>query len=333
MIIQCEKCQTKFNLKESLLKKEGSKVRCSNCKHIFVAYPPKQVSDDEVETVAVSRTDLEKKAAGVADVPPPVKPRKDQEIDFDSLFDESLADLDKIDDIFGEDDSLDAEEVTEQKEPLEEILTEQEPARPLPEKKTEEGQPKSEEIFSTFPGRRPAKSNLLTILLVIFLVVILAGAAIFFWLPDLIPDSLTFLKPADKKEITDMGVSRLSLANVSGTFVDSQEAGRLFVIRGSVQNNYPKSRRFILIRGSILDDKGKTVKATVAYAGNTLKDEELRVVPLAEIHNAMKNRSGKNNSNTNVAPGASIPFMIVMDNLPENLYEFEVQGVSSSPGA
>jgi len=39
MIITCEKCSTKFDLDESVLKKNGSKVRCSMCKHIFKAYP------------------------------------------------------------------------------------------------------------------------------------------------------------------------------------------------------------------------------------------------------------------------------------------------------
>ena len=40
MIITCESCSTSFNLDESLLKPEGSKVRCSNCKTVFLAYPP-----------------------------------------------------------------------------------------------------------------------------------------------------------------------------------------------------------------------------------------------------------------------------------------------------
>ena len=40
MIITCEACSTKFNLDETILKKDGSKVRCTICKHIFTAYPP-----------------------------------------------------------------------------------------------------------------------------------------------------------------------------------------------------------------------------------------------------------------------------------------------------
>ncbi|MEA1946945.1 MAG: DUF3426 domain-containing protein [Thermodesulfobacteriota bacterium] len=40
MIITCKGCNVSFNLDESLLKPEGSKVRCSKCKEIFIAYPP-----------------------------------------------------------------------------------------------------------------------------------------------------------------------------------------------------------------------------------------------------------------------------------------------------
>jgi len=37
--------------------------------------------------------------------------------------------------------------------------------------------------------------------------------------------------------------------------------------------------------------------------------------------------------NFNLPSGATIPFMIVFDNLPDNLSEFTVEAVSSSPGA
>ena len=39
MIITCEECSTSFNLDEKLIKPSGSKVRCSKCKHVFVAFP------------------------------------------------------------------------------------------------------------------------------------------------------------------------------------------------------------------------------------------------------------------------------------------------------
>lgn len=53
MIITCEKCYAKFNLDENLLKQTGSKVRCSKCQNIFLAYPPTEIerpaeTDEEV---------------------------------------------------------------------------------------------------------------------------------------------------------------------------------------------------------------------------------------------------------------------------------------------
>lgn len=39
MIITCEKCSTQFNLNDEMLKDDGSKVRCSVCKHVFTVYP------------------------------------------------------------------------------------------------------------------------------------------------------------------------------------------------------------------------------------------------------------------------------------------------------
>ncbi len=40
MVIQCEKCDTRFRLPDEKLKPEGVKVRCSHCKEVFTVYPP-----------------------------------------------------------------------------------------------------------------------------------------------------------------------------------------------------------------------------------------------------------------------------------------------------
>lgn len=44
MIITCQQCSTSYNLDETLLKSEGTKVRCTICKSIFTAYPPSETS-------------------------------------------------------------------------------------------------------------------------------------------------------------------------------------------------------------------------------------------------------------------------------------------------
>jgi pilus assembly protein FimV len=40
MFITCQECNTTFRLDERLLKPTGSKVRCSQCLHTFIAMPP-----------------------------------------------------------------------------------------------------------------------------------------------------------------------------------------------------------------------------------------------------------------------------------------------------
>lgn len=338
MIIQCEKCQTKFNLDEFLLKRDGSMVKCSLCKHIFVAYPPEQVSAEGADTAVVSQEELKETAA--MDLPPISDKEaieaggKGQATSFDNTFEQSLEDLDKFEAVSPEDlHDLLKEEATGKEKPLDRaFLEEQFPATDIKEKAKEEFRDYDENIGAVQTQDWSRTSNFLPIFLVVILVLMAAIAAIFFWAPELIPDSLSFKEPAKKPEFADIGVRRLSFKAVNGFFINSEKAGNLFVIQGMVSNDYPKSRSFILIRGSILDDKGNVVRRKLSYAGNIFKKEEIKALPLERIKQAMKNRYGMDGKNLNVASGSTVPFMIVFENLPENLGEFTVEAVSSSIG-
>ncbi len=98
MIITCDECSTSFRLDESLLKDEGSKVRCSLCKHVFTAFPP--------GTDAI--LDLETPAHPAMDAPsiPPVKTgKKEQDLpSWERESDSSDSDLFDFDDTDFEDD-------------------------------------------------------------------------------------------------------------------------------------------------------------------------------------------------------------------------------------
>ncbi len=47
MIIQCDRCETAFDLEASRIKAEGSRVRCSQCSHVFTVWPPADPVPDE----------------------------------------------------------------------------------------------------------------------------------------------------------------------------------------------------------------------------------------------------------------------------------------------
>jgi len=46
MIIMCENCIRKFKIDDKLIKENGSKVRCSDCGHVFTAYRPAPVPQE-----------------------------------------------------------------------------------------------------------------------------------------------------------------------------------------------------------------------------------------------------------------------------------------------
>ena len=50
MIITCNECSTNFNLDDSLVRENGSKVRCSVCKTVFTAYPLPRETEQFRET-------------------------------------------------------------------------------------------------------------------------------------------------------------------------------------------------------------------------------------------------------------------------------------------
>ena len=56
MIITCGECDSSFVLDDSLVKSSGSKVRCSNCKHVFIVYPAKPMEKQEPQRAVASRT-------------------------------------------------------------------------------------------------------------------------------------------------------------------------------------------------------------------------------------------------------------------------------------
>jgi predicted Zn finger-like uncharacterized protein len=51
MILQCDQCQTKFRLDDSKLKPGGVKVRCSKCRHVFLAGAEQKQEESEFDAL------------------------------------------------------------------------------------------------------------------------------------------------------------------------------------------------------------------------------------------------------------------------------------------
>ena len=341
MIIECEKCRAKFNLDESLLKKTGSKVRCSICKHVFTAFPVEaELQIEEIPAEPVEET----KPTPPADmeVKPPEEPPEEvvQGSDFSKTmiqeYDEEIEPI-SIEDlpIFDEDEDFEME-----KEERGEIRTAMGRAKQVEKRVVAQDEFEKEEVVEEprIPVRpqpvvkKKRRTGLrITLLLLVLIIVGAVGASIVFK-PGFLPDYVPFLKKTPpKKQAFDVGNKRLSFKDLSGSFVNSPKAGKLFVVKGWVTNKYPDRRSFIRIRSNILDSKRAVVSSKVVFAGHPLTDKELKSLSVEEIDKRLSDKLGKNKMNTNVLPNSSIPFVVIFSSLPEDMSEFTVEAVSSSP--
>jgi predicted Zn finger-like uncharacterized protein len=346
MVVECEQCHTKFRLDDKLLKETGSKVRCSICSHKFIVYSPKakkEVSEEPV--VAPPKEALEEELVSdfdktlVADVIEEVGkvPSEEEVSDFNQTLVENGLQEDEIEPVSFEDisqidsgiiraEAPDIKKAMDRATKVEEqIIAQEEQEKDEEVKKPEKPIPPTPIIKKR---RRPG-----LLMSVLILVLLLAGAAsaLVFFMPGLLPESIPFLKSPTKEEVLDMGTKRLSFSNLEGSFFDSSTAGMLFVVTGKVINKYPDERNFIRVRSNILDSKGKVVKSKIVYAGNPISNSDLQTLSMEEINKRLMNRTGRNNINMNIPPNASVPFMIVLENLPEDVTEFTIEAISSSP--
>ncbi|MDO8943057.1 MAG: zinc-ribbon domain-containing protein, partial [Desulfobacterales bacterium] len=81
MIVHCEGCESGFHVDEHLIKPTGSKLRCSKCRHVFMAYPPAPADEAEEPLILSDALPVAETATGPAEM---------SDIDF------------KLDEVFGE---------------------------------------------------------------------------------------------------------------------------------------------------------------------------------------------------------------------------------------
>jgi predicted Zn finger-like uncharacterized protein len=306
MIVECQKCSSKFNVNGSKIKKEGTKVKCSVCGNIFKVYPEQEDIPSEPIT---------QKLPEEVETIPEMKEEKIEEVPLDEEAEEGLQEFQTI--------SVDELSWKEDEKPLPEEVEVDESIEEVSEPEV------GEEIVS-----EPTKGSRLPwiIGIVVIILIFVFGGAIIFFMPDMLPESLSFLKITKKEQVQDPGVALLSFAQVKGNFIQTSQGKQRFVIQGNVINRYPHPRSFIMVMGSILDSKGRTVRKLRVYAGNTFTEQELRTLSMREILKVTRNRFGRKRSNVNIRPGGRIPFMVVFEDLPEDMSEFAVEGISSVRG-
>ena len=105
----------------------------------------------------------------------------------------------------------------------------------------------------------------------------------------------------------------------------------ILVLQGRIRNdfNHPVSR--VRLRGTLKDSKGEVLNERRAPAGNLVSESDLKTLPMTEILAKLSPIDGAGGANLGIAPGAEVPFMLVFDNIPPNLFEYVIDPVGWEP--
>lgn len=358
MIIQCPKCLTKFKIDDTKVKDEGTKVRCSRCKEVFVvtkepeaATPPSAPLDFLAEKGGFDFSFApEEEKKGDEAVPSfdelserETKEKAEEEIEWGGMSygevslappeealpkreplggTESLPKETAFGDVeFGKEPDFEA--------PLEIPDVPLETAPPIKEKKPKE--PFKEEVpkGTGFTEEMPIAGIGPGALHEESLgerkrekgPSSLRTAVLAIAVLGLVAVPLWYLWMNYK--IAEPG--EISLADLNGYYTQNSEAGNIFVIAGRAVNSTNKARSFFQVKGTLFDKKGEKLAQKEVYCGNIFSTKEVTTLPRGKIEADLKNKVGNSLANINLASGKSVPFMIVFFDLPKDMAEFSVE--------
>lgn len=299
MLVKCPECTTTYNLDDNKISPQGNKVRCTRCKHVFTVFRPQPEPKDTPPTSATPDS-----AHNSIDA---------FEEEFSTLFEKPRAatapkaavDQAMLDDLQGA-----------FQQPL---IDREEASSPTSKNQT--------------PVQK--KSPWTMVLLTLILAVVLALGLVYYFKP-----SLLGIKPQPPgssqtpKTALPEGVANIGLENVRQYFVPNEKEGQLFIIEGQAINRFDQPRELIRLKASLFDKQGAEVISQEFMCGNVVSLYQLQVSTRQDIEAALSARVGILTNNTNVQPGASVPFMVIFFDAPDSVEEFGLEVIqSSAPGS
>jgi hypothetical protein len=117
----------------------------------------------------------------------------------------------------------------------------------------------------------------------------------------------------------------IDFVNVKEKFVKNWIVGDMMVIQGTAVNKSNKPASLLKIKAKLLDQSGQFISESSSYAGDVFTDEELLNLTEQEIVAKLAFPDGSEYPNKDIAPDASIPFLIVFIKPPAKASEYIVE--------
>ncbi len=182
---------------------------------------------------------------------------------------------------------------------------------------------------SPAPRKEKAKRSHKGLFITLFLLVLASGAAYGIWNHTTLLDSMKeLMTPGPEQNPTDL-VRLIALRGVRQYNINNEKIGNISVIEGKTVNGFPEPRELIRVEASLYDAAGNVLVSKQQLAGTSVSLFQLQVLGEQELEQALANKIDILTNNTNVAPRAEVPFMVVFYNPPDNAAEFGVKVIDT----
>jgi predicted Zn finger-like uncharacterized protein len=290
LIIQCERCETKYTFDESSVEGEGFWVRCTRCDNVFFQENP--ISDSTPPLV---------------DLVEPEEEEDEQVLDDLSVIIDEIERGDeggvseKIEDIYAPE---------EREDHPEETIT-------LKKKKV---------LWSPLE----LIAYLIVVILVVVGVYMWLFPDLGMKVIDKIITLPALERIVGTKEVSqgggvDVEKSAIEITDIEERYIENWVIGNILVVEGIVVNNNDYSVSKLKVRGKVLNETGGSIMEAESYCGTIISDEELSNLTEIEIRQELSNPYGNGFPNKDIPYGGKIPFMLVFTNPAEGASEFTVE--------
>ncbi|MEW6721621.1 MAG: DUF3426 domain-containing protein [Thermodesulfobacteriota bacterium] len=106
-------------------------------------------------------------------------------------------------------------------------------------------------------------------------------------------------------------------------------SGKYFVVSGRVTNSGGVTSAGIRVRAVLRDIDNNVLAEKESYAGNMIGQDRLPGMSREEIEERLGNRNGDMDSNRAIPPRETLPFMIVVFDLPRSVGSFSVEATDA----
>jgi predicted Zn finger-like uncharacterized protein len=311
MIVQCEKCGTQYNIDDTKVRPGETKVRCTQCQHVFTIPHPLILSERDIfgETEEKAEDAFMKEWAENVRPQPPQEPRQP------------------------------APPAPDQAPPPRAFVPPTTDEEPLfaAEALTKETPSPEQEVFpvSSMRGgealaKKERKSS--NAFLVIMFFLLITAASLYYWV-NKTQGSILALEYIYEKVYTFMSGDKAEKVFIIGMRGSeySLEGGSVYVIQGKVANRSGGTKQSVKLKGTLFDKVGKEVATSTGYCGVTITDDEIKKSSFESLKAAF-GFIGAGQARP-FPSQQNLPFTIIFFSPPEGATDFRVDIVEAvEPG-